>query len=116
MGSLGGGAAVLAPSVSLSPSAGPPKSSVTVGGAGFGARESVRIDFDGQQLGTSTTSASGAFSAAIEVPKSALPGVHTVAATGQTSGLSTQAPFTVRTDWTRFRFDANRRGFQPFEN
>src|SRR3954469_17347569 len=113
---LVGGAAVRAPSVSLSPSAGPPNSAVSVGGAGFGSGESVRIAFDGQQLGTSTTSATGSFSAAITVPKSALPGIHTVAVTGRTSGLSAQGPFTVRTDWTRFRFDQTRTGSQPFEN
>jgi outer membrane protein assembly factor BamB len=46
------------------------------------------------------------------VPK----GAHIVRATGQASHLSAKASFIVRTDWTRFRFDQNHTGVQPFEN
>ena len=116
VGSLVGRAAAAAPSVSLFPSVGPPTSSVTVIGAGFGAGEAVVVTFDSQQVGTGQTNSSGAFSTKFTVPKAALPGAHTVRATGQTSQLSAQASFTVRTNWTQFRFDQNHTGVQPFEN
>jgi outer membrane protein assembly factor BamB len=111
-----GAAAVASPSVSLSPSAGPPTTSVTVTGTGFGSGETVALAFDSQQVGTAATNSLGALSATISVPKTALPGAHVVRATGQTSHRSGQAPFTVRTDWTQFRFDQNHTGVQPFEN
>src|SRR5262249_54013497 len=100
----------------LSPSVGPPTSSVKVSGTGFGASETVSVAFDQQQVGTAATSASGAFSTTVKVPATAQPGAHAVGASGQTSRLSAQAPFTVRTDWPRFRFNQNHTGVQPFEN
>jgi outer membrane protein assembly factor BamB len=114
--SLAGSVAAAGPAVSLTPSVGPPTTSVAVQGTGFGASEVVALAFDLQQIGTASTNSSGAFSAKIKIPKAALPGLHAIHATGQTSGLSAQAPFTVRTDWTRFRYDQNHTGVQPFEN
>ena len=116
LGSLAGPAGAAPPALTLSPAVGPPTTPVTVSGTGFGSSETVALAFDLQQIGTATTDSSGAFSGAITVPSTALPGAHTVSATGQTSNVSAQAPFTVRTDWTQFRFDQNRRGAQPFEN
>src|SRR5438034_642068 len=50
------------------------------------------------------------------VPASALPGPHTVTATGMRSGLSASSRFLVRTNWTRFHFDLYNSGFNPYEN
>jgi hypothetical protein len=116
VGMLTGRASAAVPALSLFPSVGPPTSSVAVNGIGFGSNETVALTFDSQQVGTAQTNPSGAFSTRITVPKTAPPGMHTVRATGQTSHLSAQASFTVRTDWTRFRFDQNHTGVQPFEN
>jgi outer membrane protein assembly factor BamB len=116
VGLLTGRAAAAPPALSLFPSVGPPSSSVAVNGTGFGSNETVALTFDSQQIGAAQTNASGAFSTRITVPKTAPPGAHAVRATGQTSHLSAQASFTVRTDWTRFRFDQNHTGVQPFEN
>jgi outer membrane protein assembly factor BamB len=113
---LAGSAAAAPPAISLSPSVGPPTTTVTVKGTGFGASEAVLVTFDSQQVGTASTNSLGAFSTKVKIPKTALPGLHSIHATGQTSGLSAQAPFSVRTDWTRFRFDQNHTGVQPFEN
>jgi outer membrane protein assembly factor BamB len=63
-----------------------------------------------------TTDASGSFRASFRVPASASPGVETVVATGQTSGLQASTPFTVRTNWSKFHFDAANTGLNPFEN
>src|SRR2546421_4021457 len=116
LGSLAGPAGAAPPAISLSPAAGPPTTAVTVTGTGFGPSETVSLAFDLQQLGTAATDSSGAFSGTITVPSTALPGAHAVSATGLTSHVSAQASFTVRTDWTQFRFDQNHRGVQPFEN
>ena len=74
----------------------------------------ARVRLGAGRIGS--TNSVGAFSKTIKVPKTALPGTHAIKATGQTSGFSAQASFTVRTDWTRFRFDQNHTGVQPFEN
>jgi outer membrane protein assembly factor BamB len=116
-GTLAGPAAVAAAvSITLSRAAGPPTSSVRVHGTGFGARETVTITFGRESVGTDETDGSGAFSKAIRVPKKALPGAHVLRATGAATSRSATAPFTVRTDWRRFRFDGRHSGVQPFEN
>src|SRR5262249_56874969 len=76
-------AAAVTTSITLKPSAGPPTSKVTVTGAGFGASETVLVDFSGTQVATGITSSTGAFSATFTVPKSALPAHHPVTATAQ---------------------------------
>ena len=103
-------------SITLKPAAGPPTSAVTVTGAGFGASETVAVDFSAAQVATATTSSAGTFSATFTVPASALPGRHPVTATGQTSGLSATLNFLVRTDWPQFHFDPASTGFNPYEN
>ena len=109
-------AAAVTTSITLKPSAGPPTSTVTVTGAGFGASETVLVDFSGTQVATGITSSTGAFSATFTVPKSALPGNHPVTATGQTSGRSATKNFLVRTNWAKFHFDAVNSGLNPYEN
>jgi outer membrane protein assembly factor BamB len=52
----------------------------------------------------------------LDVPRSAIPGPHPVEATGQESGLSALAAFTVRTDWAQLGFDAAHSGANRFEN
>jgi len=115
-GLLAGGATGASPTISLSRSVGPPTSAVTVRGGGFSASETVTLTFDSQQLRTVVADGTGGFVTSVTVPKTATPGSHVVTATGQTSGLLAQSPFTVRTDWTQFRFNANHTGVQPFEN
>jgi len=71
--------------------AGPPTSSITVQGEGFGPGETVAITFDSAPVGKAMTGSLGSFSVQITVPASALPGSHIVQATGQSSGFSAQA-------------------------
>src|SRR5438132_2695028 len=102
--------------IKLKPSYGPPTTKVKVTGTGFGATEQVVIKFSKDQVGTATTDPAGSFAAKITVPASALPGTHTVRATGQTSGLLASRFFLVRTDWAKFHFDQRNSGFNPYEN
>ena len=103
-------------SIKLSPTSGPPTSKVTVSGTGFGASETVAITFDTTSVGAATTSSAGAFSQNITVPKSALPGNHTVKATGQTSKLTASAIFLVRTNWSMFGYNVQHTHLNPYEN
>jgi outer membrane protein assembly factor BamB len=103
-------------SITLKPGVGPPTSVVTVTGTGFGASETVAVDFSGTQVATATTSSTGTFSATFTVPKSALPGNHPVTATGNTSGRSATHNFLVRTNWAKFHDNLANSGFNPYEN
>src|SRR5262249_37604165 len=109
-------AAAVTTSITLKPSAGPPTSKVTVTGAGFGASETVAVDFSGAQVATAATSSAGTFSVKFTVPKSALPGNHPVTATGQPSGRFATHNFLVRTNWAKFHFDLANSGLNPYEN
>jgi outer membrane protein assembly factor BamB len=102
--------------ISLKPNFGPPTSKVKVKGSGFSPSEIVNLAFDSTMLGSITTDSSGAFSTKIKVPASALPGDHTVTATGQSSGRSAMQTFLVRTDWPHWMFDQRRTGANPYEN
>lgn len=104
------------PIIKLNPTFGPPTTSVKIKGVGFGIEETVILDFDASQVGTTSTDSSGAFSTRIIVPASALPGRHTVKATGNSSQLSTKAFFLVRTNWPMSGFDPGQDLFNPYEN
>ncbi len=102
--------------ITLKPSAGPPTTKVSVTGTGFGASETVAVDFSATQVATAPTSSTGTFSVAFTVPKSALPDSHPVTVTGQTSGPSATQDFLVRTDWAKFHFVPANSGLNPYEN
>ncbi|MFL5587796.1 MAG: hypothetical protein ACJ8DI_09080 [Ktedonobacteraceae bacterium] len=105
------------PHVSLSQKVGPPTTSMQVHGKGFGLNETVLVYFDDTtQIGSTTTDATGQFVVRVTVPKTALPGTHTVRATGQSSGLTAQALFLVRTDWAQFGFWPYHTRHNPYEN
>jgi outer membrane protein assembly factor BamB len=106
------GAAVIKLSMAL----GPPTTTIAVHGRGFGASERVDVDFDQTVIGTAQTGPGGGFIAQITVPAQALPGRHTVGATGAGSGAHASTPFLVRTDWAKFKFDLGNSGLNPYEN
>src|SRR6266498_3580858 len=81
--------------IRLSPRVGPPTTVLTVSGRGFGPSEVVDLAFDSKPRGTVTTDPSGVFSSPLRVPGQALPGAHTITTTGESSGLTAQAPFLV---------------------
>jgi outer membrane protein assembly factor BamB len=91
------------PHVKLSPTIGPPGSTVTVSGYGFGTDEAVDIYFDTTDEALAITGPKGAFHGiTIAVPGSATPGTHWVTAVGRNSGPNAQKSFTVNTNWPQF--------------
>lgn len=104
------------PSVFLSVKTGPPTTNVLVSGSGFTASTAVGIYFGNSQLTQAVTDNTGSFShVGIQVPASALPGVHYVTAQeSATEKVSTI--FKVQTIWTEFRFANSRNGVNPYEN
>src|SRR5947199_3462940 len=104
------------PRIWLSQKVGPPTASVQVAGKGFGLNETVIVDFDKTQIGMATTDATGTFVVRVSVLKTALPGIHALQATGQSSGLTAAASFLVQTDWTQFHFGPQHTGYNPYEN
>ncbi len=103
-------------SISISPHAGPPTSSVKVLGKGFGPAETVAITFDSAPVGNAMTDSMGFFKAAITVPASALPGTHVIQATGQSSSSSDQSRFLVQTDWPMDGYNPQHTRLNPYEN
>lgn len=115
-GNIASAAPATGPSITLAKTFGPPTTNLKVTGMGFGASETVVITFDANQVGTATTDSNGSFSTKITVPASALPGHHTVKATGNTSHLSAHATFVVRTNWAMSGFDPQGDNANPYEN
>jgi len=74
------------------------------------------VAFDAATVRQAAAGADGSVTTRFRVPAPAKPGPHSVSATGQASGSTASATFTVQTDWTHFRFDRGHTGVQPFEN
>jgi outer membrane protein assembly factor BamB len=105
------------PTLTLGTSAGPPKSKFAVSGANFGPNELVDLYFDTSDQRLVSTNGAGAFSGAqLTVPGDAQPGQHWVTAAGRSSGLSAQAAFTVRSDWSAYGAGPRHQGVNPTEN
>ncbi len=105
------------PTVSLSPTSGPPTSKLLVSGSGFRPNAAIRIYFDTQREAKATADGTGSFSkVAISVPASALPGQHLVSAIQHPRRTRGQAPFLVNTNWSQFHFTPNHKGLNPYEN
>jgi hypothetical protein len=105
------------PGIALSVVSGPPTTTVTVAGAGFGAFEAVDVYFDITDAALASTSGTGNFAGiAVQVPASALPGTADLTAVGRHSGLSAQAEFLVSTSWAQYRYTSTHHGVNPYEN
>jgi outer membrane protein assembly factor BamB len=103
--------------ITLSKVTGPPTTKVTVNGTGFGSSETVNATFDTTTtVGTTTTSSMGSFSFGITIPSTALPGSHSIQASGQSSGLTASRIFLVNTNWSQFGYDQAHGRTNPYEN
>ena len=103
--------------ITLSKNSGPPTTRLTVKGSGFGRSETVITTFDTTtKLDTTRTSSRGSFSLAITIPATALPDMHSIQATGQSSGLTASSTFQVNTNWPQFGYDQAHNGTNPYEN
>lgn len=81
-------------SITLSPTSGPPGSSVTVTGTGFAPNTTTSILFDGLFVAEQATNASGAFTKSITIPTTATTGSHPIVANDGVSTSNT-VQFTV---------------------
>jgi len=111
-----GSVALAQPAVTVSPGSGHPTGMVEVGGTAFGPSEVVDLYFDTTDLALARTDTSGAFGRSLRIPKSAVPGGHTISAVGRKSGLNAQTTFVVRADWLEFRHGLYHHGLNPWEN
>jgi outer membrane protein assembly factor BamB len=102
--------------IKLQRAVGPPTTTTTLRGSGFGTNEVIDVTFDGADLRRAMTGPQGRFLTRISVPASALPGEHEIRAIGETSGLVSRAAFLVRTDWAKALFDAGNTSHNRFEN
>lgn len=111
------GICVAQPVVTLSPTSGPPTSTVQVSGSGFTPNAKINIYFDTKEEAIAVASSSGSFSNInLVVPAKATPGTHWISAVQPASHTGAQAPFLVQTDWSQLGFDANHDQWNPFEN
>ena len=102
--------------IELSASSGSPGTNVQVTGRWFERTQLVILQFDGNQVGTSTTDENGKFRISVIIPNSALPGPHILQALVQSSGTSSSANFLVQTNWAMQAFDQGLTGVNPYEN
>jgi hypothetical protein len=103
--------------ITLSKVTGPPTTKLTVKGSGFGTSETVIATFDSTTIvGSTTTGSKGSFSLGITMPATALPGQHSIQATGQSSGLTASRTFKVNTNWSQFGYNQAHSGTNPYEN
>jgi glucose dehydrogenase len=121
-------AAALTPHIYDVPQVGPPTSTSQVFGIGFDPNATVDVYFDTADVGVVVTDSSGSIGMAsraltlrqsgltIQIPADAVPGTHTITAVERITKLQAQVPFTVRTDWPQFQFDAQHTGLNPYEN
>ena len=100
----------------LSKSAGPPGSPVVVSGRGYQALETVDVYEDTTLWATVQADATGAFSLHTKICSCFGPATIQVKGTGESSGLSAQAPFTITTPWPQFRMTPDHTGDNRFEN
>jgi len=79
----------------IDPETGPAGTKVHVKGGGFGGVETVTVSFNGTNMVTATSDASGAFKATFAVPKDLKIGRYQVQATGSSSGVSLSTIFMI---------------------
>jgi outer membrane protein assembly factor BamB len=104
-------------SITVSPKTGAPTSTTLLSGSGFGANGGAQIYFDSTPLVLVTADGSGVISGVpITVPKSSVPGLHSITARGQNEPVNPTASFTVRTNWPQFHRGALHQGDNYLEN
>ncbi len=79
----------------LKPTSGGPGTKVKVTGGAFGSTETITVYYQGIAVTTTTTSTNGSFTANFVIPTTQGIGYTSVSATGNTSGISATATFTL---------------------
>ena len=85
-------------------------------GSGFGANEQLELFFDTADEVSALTDGSGAFTASMLVPVSAIAGSHWVTAVDPSTALAAQATYDVFTPWTQFHATPDHLGLNAQEN
>jgi PQQ enzyme repeat len=110
-------AAAAGPNVTVLPAISPPTTQVKVSGAGFTRFEAIDIFFDTADLQLTAANSSGSFTKiAITVPRTAVPGRHSITAIGRRSGTSAHRSFLVQTNWSEFGFNLQDSRDNIYEN
>jgi outer membrane protein assembly factor BamB len=105
------------PSIALSEKSGPPTTRLRVSGQGFHHETIVDIYFDKTYRSRRVTDRDGDFARVlVSVPRSALPGAHTISAVEVDNGSAAIQNFFVQTDWPQPQFNSRHTGENPYEN
>jgi len=110
------GGAALSETITISPTGGPPTTTIQVSGSGFAAMAAITIDLATNSVPVTADGAGSFSNVAIQVPASALPGDYTVTAVVGSGGTLAQTTFIVYTDWRQLGFAPNHPGSNPYEN
>lgn len=103
--------------VALSVSTGPPTTSLSVYGSGFGANEAVDVYLGTTDEALVVTNAKGAFDyAGFQVAPGTQPGEAWISAVGRTTGRAAQTLFDVNTNWAQYSFGDTGNRDNPFED
>lgn len=100
----------------VSPTSGPPATSVTVTGTGFDPDTAIDVFFGTTDLALTTSNASGAVSTTVTVPASAQPGGNWITLDEESTHAAAQALYTVQVNWAQAAFGPSWRGFNPYED
>jgi hypothetical protein len=101
------------PSVTVTPSQAHPQGKIQAVGLGFVAGR-VNVLFDGTLVGHGPPSSAGRVQISFRIPRSALPGEHTVRLTE--GGRTAKTIMLVRTNWAQSGFNTRDTGNNPYEN
>ena len=88
----------------------------TATGAGFGDSEAVDVYLDTVDTDLVVSTATGTFSATVQIPATETPGKHYITAIGRKSGDAAQSYFTVSSPWPQHGFGVGGRAWNPWEN
>jgi len=106
-----------AATLTLSKTAGPPTTALTVNLKGFAPGKLVDVYFDSTDTCVLITSATGAGTCSLTVPDAAQPRTHWITAAVRATGSGLQKSFLVRTDWPDHHgLDVSHDGFNRYEN
>jgi outer membrane protein assembly factor BamB len=104
------------PTATATPSSGPPTSSVTISGAGYGAYTAVDIYFDTTDVRLALANSAGVLpNIQYTIPANAISGQHWISLVERVKGIGAQVSFTVNDDWVERGFNALGKRFNSYE-
>ena len=105
------------PSITMTPTSGPPGSIISVSGSGFAPNTAVDIYFNTKDEALVATNGAGSFGRMrVKVPasgRSAPPGINYISPVARAGGVIAQVPYLVQTNWPEFGFTPANDRFNP---